>query len=135
MLVCYNKNETWTRKYDGAQSAPVDACIVTTHMMLMAHTLGVGSTWVMHFDPSKMREAFKIPENIEPVALLVMGYPADDAAPLDMHFKSKEKQEFVFYNEFFAYCNLSITSNCSFAISFYSNKCCTSHSFHIILIS
>ncbi len=100
MLVCYNKDETWTRPYDGATSAPVDACIVTTHMMLMAHSLGVGSTWVMHFDPFKMREAFDIPENIEPVALLVMGYPADDAAPLHLHDTYRALDEVVVYDSF-----------------------------------
>ena len=100
MLICYNKDETWTRKYDGAQSAPADACIVTTHMMLMAHTLGIGTTWVMHFNPTKMREAFNIPENIEPMALLVMGYPADDAAPLDLHSTYRDLNEVVVYDSF-----------------------------------
>ena len=28
MLICYNKNEGWTRRYDGAKSAPVDCSIV-----------------------------------------------------------------------------------------------------------
>ena len=100
MLICYNKDETWTRPYDGAKSAPVDACIVTTHMMLMAHSLGIGSTWVMHFDPFKMREAFNIPENIEPTALLVMGYPAPDAVPNERHTVYRPMEETVFYNEF-----------------------------------
>ncbi|MEE1049037.1 MAG: nitroreductase family protein, partial [Clostridia bacterium] len=35
MLVCYNSDETWKRPYDGALSAPVDAAIVATHMMLL----------------------------------------------------------------------------------------------------
>lgn len=100
MLVCYNKDETWKRPYDGALSAPVDACIVTTHMMLMAHSLGIGSTWVMHFDPFKMREAFNIPENIEPMALLVMGYPADDAKPLHLHDQFRPMDEVVYYDSF-----------------------------------
>ena len=100
MLVCYHKDETWTRPYDGAKSAPVDACIVTTHMMLMAHTLGVGSTWVMHFNPIKMREAFHIPENIEPVALLVMGYPAEDATPAPQHDTFRPLEELVCYEAF-----------------------------------
>lgn len=100
MLVCYNKNETWKRPYDGAQSAPVDACIVTTHMMLQAHSAGVGSTWVMHFDPFKMRETFNIPEEIEPVALLVMGYPAEDAVPLNLHDEFRPMEEIVVYDTF-----------------------------------
>ena len=87
MLVCHNKDESWKRVYDGALSSPVDAVIVSTYIMLAANNLGVGSCWVMHFDPLKMRESFNIPENVEPVALLVMGYPADEAKPFEMHYK------------------------------------------------
>ena len=101
MLVCYNKDESWVRKYDGALSAPVDAAIVTTHMMLEAYSIGIGSTWVMHFDPFAMTEAFNIPENIVPVALLVMGYPSDDAEPLqNMHSQFRDMNETVIYDTF-----------------------------------
>lgn len=100
MLICYNKDECWTRPYDGVQSGIVDASIVTTHMMLEAAQLGVGSTWVMHFNPFKMREAFEIPENIEPVALLVMGYAAPDAVPNERHSVYRPMDETVSYNKF-----------------------------------
>lgn len=100
MLICHNKEESWTRKYDGALSSPVDGAIVTTHMMLAAHNEGVGCCWVMHFDPAAMRESFNIPKNIEPVALLVMGYPTEDAKPLEMHFKTRPIDEVVFYDSF-----------------------------------
>lgn len=99
-LVCYNKNESWQRKYDGALSSPVDASIVATHMMLSAHNIGVGVCWVMHFDPFKMRETFNIPENIEPHALLVMGYPHKDATPLEMHSQYRPMDEVVVYDKF-----------------------------------
>ncbi|MBR2860848.1 MAG: nitroreductase family protein [Clostridia bacterium] len=99
-LVCHNKNESWVRKYDGALSSPVDASIVTTYLMLAAQNEGVGTCWVMHFDPVKMRQAFSIPENIEPHALLVMGYPAPDAKPMDMHFESKSIDDVVVYGSF-----------------------------------
>lgn len=100
VLVCHNKEESWVRKYDGALSSPVDAVIVTTYMMLAAQNEGVGTCWVMHFDPAAMREAFKIPAEVEPMALLLMGYPSDDAKPLDMHFKFRPMDETVFYDEF-----------------------------------
>jgi nitroreductase len=29
-IICYDRNETWIRKFDGAQSGEVDASIVTT---------------------------------------------------------------------------------------------------------
>lgn len=100
MLVCHNKEESWIRKYDGALSSPVDAGIVATHMMLAAHNEGVGCCWVMHFNPSAMCETFGIPENVEPVALLVMGYPSAEAKPLDMHFATRPMNETVIYEEF-----------------------------------
>ncbi len=100
MLVCYNKDEVWTRKYDGKNCGVSDACIVTTHMMLEAFELGVGSTWVMHFDPAAMRENFNIPANIEPVALLVMGYPAEDAEPSPLHSQFRPVDEVVYYDTF-----------------------------------
>lgn len=100
MLICHNKKESWKRVYDGALSSPVDAAIVTSFMMLEAQNLGIGTCWVMHFNPVAMKETFNIPENIEPVALLVMGYPADDAKPIDMHYKYRNIDEVVFYDSF-----------------------------------
>ena len=100
MLICHNKEESWKRVYDGALSSPVDACIVTTYMMLAAQDNGVGCCWVMHFDPNAVKAAFNIPENIEPTALLVMGYPSKDAKPRDLHFKFRPIDEIVFYDTF-----------------------------------
>ena len=100
MLVCYNRDESWVRPYDKAISAPVDAAIVTTHMMLQAQNIGVGTCWVMHFNPTAIKEEFNIPENIEPLALLVMGYPPEDAKPIEMHYKYRPIDEVVFYDSF-----------------------------------
>ena len=100
MLICYCKDETWSRPYDGALSAPVDAAIVTTHLMLAAHNEGVGSCWVMHFNPEKMKASFNIPENIEPVALLTMGYPAEDSVPHNFHSTFRPMEEVVYYDSF-----------------------------------
>ena len=100
LLVCHNTAESWVRKYDGALSSPVDAVIVATHMMLAAHNEGVGCCWVMHFDPAALREAFGIPTGVEPAALLVLGWPAGDARPLPLHFKTRPLEETVVYDHF-----------------------------------
>ncbi len=100
MLVCYNEDESWKRAYDGALSAPVDAAIVATHMMLSAHNVGAGSCWVMHFDPYAMKKEFNIPDNIKPLALLVMGYPADTSAPIEKHNTFRPLEETVVYEQF-----------------------------------
>lgn len=100
MLVCYNEDESWKSPYNGALSAPVDAAIVATHMVLAAHNIGVGSCWVMHFDPSAMRNEFHIPNNIKPLALLVLGYPSDAAKPHEFHTKFRPIEEVVVYERF-----------------------------------
>lgn len=97
LLVCYNKDEVWRRKYDGKSCGVADASIVTTHMMLAAADIGVGTTWVMHFDPAAIAREFEIPENIVPVALLVMGYPAEDAEPLNLHSEYRDINDIVSY--------------------------------------
>ena len=100
MLVCYHKEEGWTRRYDGAKSAPVDCSIVTTHLMLGAWEMGIGSCWVMSFDPQKMKENFNLPKELDPVALLVMGYPAEDSVPNPLHNQFRPLEEIVSYEAF-----------------------------------
>lgn len=100
LLVCHDKDECWKRSYDGKPSGDIDAGIVTTHMMLAAAALGVGTTWVMHFIPEAVRTEFAVPDNLEPTALLVMGYPAEDAEPSPRHGQRKALEETVSYNRF-----------------------------------
>ena len=100
MVVCWCKDKSWIRSYDGEISAPVDADIVTTHMMLMGYSLGVGSCWVMSFDPQKLKEEYNIPDYCEPRAILVMGYPSDESKPSHLHGKFRPKEDLVFYNKF-----------------------------------
>ncbi len=95
MLVCYDVNQSWKRRYDGADSGWVDASIVTTHMMLAAHEIGVGSCWVMYFIPEAVKTEFDLPDHLVPVALLAMGYPAEDAQVNPLHEQTKPIGELV----------------------------------------
>lgn len=97
LLVCYDQTLSWKRDFDGQDSGWVDASIVTTHMMLEACELGIGSTWVMHFIPEAVQTEFQLPPQFIPVALLVMGYPAKDASPHPMHTQSRAIDEFTYY--------------------------------------
>ena len=103
MVVCHNQDESWKRPYDGALSSPVDAVIVATHMMLKAHEIGVGCCWVMYFNPSLIKETFSVPENVQPIALLVMGYPAEEAKPMQLHYQVRPMEETVVYDTFKKY--------------------------------
>lgn len=97
ILVCYDNSISWKRAYDNKDMGEVDASIVTTQMMLEITNLGLGTTWVGHFDPSAVRSEFNLPENIIPVALLPVGYPAEDTAPNPRHFERLDLKETVIY--------------------------------------
>lgn len=99
-IICYDSAKAYNRGYDGKNSAEIDASIVTTHMMLQAQDIGLGTTWVMAFNPQKVRECFSVPDNLEILALLPTGYPADDAPVSPMHNTFIDMDEMVSYNEF-----------------------------------
>ncbi|MCR5257138.1 MAG: nitroreductase family protein [Desulfovibrio sp.] len=87
LVVCYDKTVSWHRSYDGHDMGEVDASIVATHLMLAIHDVGLGATWVGYFDPEALRQSFRLPESIVPVAIFPMGYPAADARPAGHHDK------------------------------------------------
>lgn len=97
MIICYDKNTCWKREFDGQNSGYVDASIVTTQMMLEAANEGIGSTWIMYFDPQAVRTEFNLPENIEPVSVLSMGYASEKAKPSPRHALRKPLSETVEY--------------------------------------
>ena len=90
-LICYDKKECWTRPMDGKSSGDIDASIVTTHMMLEATELGLGSIWVMYWEPEKMQSEFGLVDDLEPVALLIVGYKSANARPQPGHLNRKSK--------------------------------------------
>ncbi|HCD46848.1 MAG TPA: nitroreductase [Lachnoclostridium sp.] len=100
LLVCYDSSVSWKRSYDNKDMGDVDASIVATQMMLEAADLGLGSTWVGHFDPVCIRTAFDIPEHLIPVALLPIGYPREDCTPHPFHEKRFDPEHTVFFNSF-----------------------------------
>jgi len=96
-LVCYDSESCWIREYDGKDSGDIDASIVATHMMLEGWELGIGSTWIMHFDPEAVINEFNLPDNVVPVCILVMGYPAQETVPSVLHSKKKDLKDMVTY--------------------------------------
>ena len=94
-IVCYDTDVCWVRSFDNESSGAVDASIVTTHLMLEASSIGLGSVWVMNFDATRIRKLFDLPENIVPVALLPVGYPASDVKPSPHHEESLDLSELL----------------------------------------
>jgi len=80
IIVCTDASMAWVRPYDGKNLADIDATIVTDHMMLEATHLGLGTVWVDYFEPEIIKSEFDIPENLEALHILVIGY--SDSEPL-----------------------------------------------------
>lgn len=95
LMVGYRPADAWVRRFDGKNGAEVDAAIVTTHLMLSASDLGLGSVWVGSFDPAALRKAFPETDGHEILALLPIGYPAPGAAPGPLHAERVSPEAFA----------------------------------------
>lgn len=94
-IICSDNEKCWIREFDNKSSGNINASIVTTFMMLEIASLGLGSTWIMHFIPEALVEEFNIPENLEPISLLVVGYPEEDLQSSNKHNERKNISELV----------------------------------------
>ena len=56
-----------------------DVTLAGGNMMTMATHLGLGTCWIGVFDEPKVKEILQIPENIEVIGLVTLGYPGEDA--------------------------------------------------------
>ncbi|MBR7124200.1 MAG: nitroreductase family protein [Candidatus Methanomethylophilaceae archaeon] len=88
-IICGDRDEACVRPFDGWNFSQTDATIVTDHMMLAAHDLGLGTCWIGYFDPNVVRETFSIPENEEIYHILIVGHPTEDCVPGPLHAKRK----------------------------------------------
>jgi nitroreductase len=96
LMVCSEEKAAWINPITGRNSGQMDVSIVTTHMMLRAADLGLGSVWVCWVDTEALKRIFSLPEGIEPYCLLPIGYPAEDCVPNPRHFERKSLEETVF---------------------------------------
>lgn len=62
----------------GQSIGPIDIAIALDHISLQAAELGVGSCWIGSFYPEKVRAILGIPENVQIIELMPLGYPADE---------------------------------------------------------
>jgi nitroreductase len=63
----------------GQTAYPIDVAIAVDHLTLAAAALGLGTCWIGSFDPAATRRILGIPEEIQVVELLLLGYPREPA--------------------------------------------------------
>ena len=89
VIVCANHDKAWVRPFDNKQTTDIDASILTDHMMIEATELGLGSVWVCYFKPDIIRKEFNLPDNLEPVNILAIGYSNEEAADPERHSQTR----------------------------------------------
>ena len=87
LIVSQDKTDPLIRPFDNKCSGDMDIGIVCDHIMLAARERNIGSVMVGLFDPNIIRSEFNIPKNIEPTALVFLGYPSNG-------FLTPERQPF-----------------------------------------
>jgi len=80
---------------DGKDHCDVDVAIAVDHLILAATALGLGTCWVCAFDAEHVKQALGLPANLEPIALIPVGYQA-----VDRYLKKKRRdlEEIVSWN-------------------------------------
>jgi nitroreductase len=79
IVACTDHSKGWVRSSDNKDHCDIDMAIAIDHMTLQATELGLGTCWICNFDVAKCRTLLELPNNVEPVALLPLAYPADFA--------------------------------------------------------
>ena len=58
-----------------------DAACAAQNMLLMIHNLGLGACWNGSFDEDSVSDLLGIPEGVQPVAIITVGYPDEKPLP------------------------------------------------------
>ena len=96
LVIGYDKERDWkNRLMPGYHSGETDAAIVCTHMMLEAWEQGIGSCWVGYFNADDVSRVLGLPDNVSVTAMLPIGYPADDAEPLELHNTYRDRADTI----------------------------------------
>lgn len=97
LVIAYDPAVSWKREHDGKDHGEIDAAIAVTQMMLQAADLGLGTTCVGMFEPEKLIAAFPEMAGLVPIALLPLGYPAENARPSRLHADRRPVEELAAY--------------------------------------
>lgn len=85
VVVCADRSRAWKRPFDGKITTDIDASILTDHMMLEATEQGLGTVWICYFKPDVLKRELELPDDLEPVNILAIGYSEEPEADENRH--------------------------------------------------
>lgn len=88
ILVCGDLNKEKYEEYNAQNCSAA-----TQNILLAAHDLGLGAVWIAAYPNKeviqKIKRLLNLPENILPVSLISIGYPAEEKTAEDRFIKEK----------------------------------------------
>ncbi len=99
LIVCGDHQQGWKRK-DGKDHTDIDVAITTEHICLAAAEQGLGTCWVCNFDRELCSSHFNLPEHVEPVVIIPVGYPLEESLFESTPRKRKEIADIVRFESF-----------------------------------
>ncbi|MHC5059781.1 MAG: nitroreductase family protein [Planctomycetota bacterium] len=78
IVACSNNDHLMTC---GQAIGPIDVSIALEHIALQATAEGLATCWIGAFYAEKVRAVLQIPEDVEVIELMPVGYPADSQKP------------------------------------------------------
>lgn len=96
ILVCGDQDQSFSRNKEDEKWSfvDVDCALATQNLLLAAHDKGIGTCYCgaapMQKVVDSLIEHFKLPENIRPFSIVVMGYPDETPKEPEGRFKQEK---------------------------------------------
>lgn len=78
IILLEDKNVSWKRPSDERDFGDVDLGIAIYAIWLEATNLGLGAACLSFFDPEKIKALYELPDYIEPISIMPIGYPENE---------------------------------------------------------
>lgn len=79
LVVCANQKRTKARYGEmGIIGSIIDTAAAIENILLATSGIGLASCWVGGFNEEKLKQILRIPEQVKPIGLLPIGYPAEE---------------------------------------------------------
>jgi nitroreductase len=95
ILVFLGDHSQGWKRGDGKDHTDIDIAILTDHITLAATEQGLATCWICNFDAMKCRQILSLPDHVEPIAYLPVGYPARSTDSNARHLVRKTLEEVV----------------------------------------
>ena len=95
ILVLIGDHRQGWKRSDGKDHTDIDIAIIADHITLAAAEQGLVTCWICNFEVAKCSAVLNLPDHLEPVAFLSLGYPADSTDQTSRHLKRKAFEEII----------------------------------------